>query len=210
MSFKIYPGTLNGLQGPVSNAVLSDQSGFSLNSQNTIGYQTLLYEHPLDLTFPSGATQTATVNVGELPTNCLIYSTVCYSEGLTGVTTSGATVVSGDTLNTQLVLKINGLSAGGAATVLNNDLSYPNMITGELNPAIPTNPFITSLRTDSDYPKVIQLSFLWTGAEQLQSLKGDVIVKVALTQMNPNNLESDGYPTGGVSSGPVEGSIPLP
>tara|TARA_B100001059_G_C17321830_1_gene326992 strand:- start:181 stop:444 length:264 start_codon:yes stop_codon:yes gene_type:complete len=80
------------------------------------------------------------------------------------------------------------------------------MVSGEFNPVSPTNPFVSVLRDDPESPKNLQLVFNWSGTSTLANLKGTIIVKVSLQQMNPNNVITDGYPTGGQPSGPVDGS----
>jgi len=84
------------------------------------------------------------------------------------------------------------------------------MVSGEFNPSSPTNPFVSVLRDDLKSPKNLQLVFNWSGTSTLANLKGTIMVKVSLQQMDPNNVATDGYPTGGQSSGPVEGSLVFP
>ena len=209
MSFAVYPSSVNALQGVVSNALFSTRSEFSVNSQNTIGYQTLLFTKEIDLDFSTSGTQT--IRVGELPLNCMIFSSVCYSSGLIGLDPAGNTLVSGDSVNTSLNMSVQGQSNGATTVVtLNQSLQYPNMVSGEFNPSSPTNPFISVLRDDPESPKNLQLVFNWSGTSTLANLKGTIMVKVSLQQMDPNNVTTDGYPTGGQSSGPVEGSLVFP
>lgn len=209
MSFRLYPSSENGLQGIVANSVFSQSSKFSANSQNTIGYQTMLFTKEIELDFSASGTQS--VLVGELPLNCMIFSSVCYSAGLIGVDQSGNTLISGNNVNTNLNMSVEGQSNGLTTTVtLNQSLQYPNMVSGEFNPASPTNPFISVLRDDPDSPRNLQLVFTWSGTSTLVNLKGTIMIKVSLQQMDANNVTTDGYPTGGQPSGPVAGSIVFP
>jgi len=207
MSFQVYTGSLNALQGIVARASYSQSSEFSANSQNTIGYQTLLYNKEVNLDFSSSSTQY--LLIGSIPSNTLIYSAVCYSNGLTGTTDSGNIVVSGNIINSDLNMTIEGVSNGGVSLTLNRSLKYPNMVSGEFNPNNSTNPFTSALRDDPNSPTNLRLMFNWSGTSNLATLTGNIIVKIALQQMDPNNLPSDGYPTGGVRSGPVQGSTLL-
>tara|TARA_Y100000389_G_scaffold153081_1_gene153237 strand:- start:970 stop:1602 length:633 start_codon:yes stop_codon:yes gene_type:complete len=206
MSFRIYPSSANSLQGVAAKAELATESEFSINSANTLGYQTLLFTKDINVTLSPNVE--GPVLIGKLPKNSMVFNSVCYSEGLLGTDSNGDIAVSGSNTTKSLKMRVEGISTNKLKTeILNGDLQYPDMVTGEFNPTNPTNPFISILREDDESPHNLQLVFKWLVDDNTTlDLSGKITVKVALQQMNPNNLESDGYPTGGIPSGPVPNS----
>ena len=211
MNFAVKPGSIGAFQTQPSRSLFSNSSNYSNNSNNTLGYQTMLFEHSLSLSFPTcGASpQVVSVDIGSVPLNCLVFSAVCYSESLTGIGVNGNTLITGNTVNSNLTMTVNSLTNTGTNTILNNSLAYPNFVSGEFNPQSSTSPFISILR-DSAVSASLRLTFSYIpSTEELNTLTGDIIVKVSLQQMDPNNTTADGYPTGGIAAGPVRGSNSL-
>ena len=206
-SFVINTASINALQSEVSKSIYSTTSLLSNNCESSIGLQTLTFTKTLNLIF--GSSLETSVTIGTIPTNCLIYSTVCYSTGFTGISTTGSVIIDHDR-NSNFRLTVEGKSNGGEVTVLNDELDYPNMFQGQYNPLSTTNPFIISLSSNTAAPRNLVLHFSYLGTPALATCSGTVIIRIILHQMNPNNTISDGYPVGGVDSGPVNHTIPIP
>ena len=172
MNFSTGIAGLNALQGGASVATWSKHSLICDNSNNCLGFQTLTFTTDINLSItPSG--ETTVLFVEKIPNNCMIYSTVAYSSGLTGTNSSGASVVSGDNVNTSLTMSIQARNSTLQTEILNDFLPYPNMVNGEYNPKNPTNPFTLALigSAATRYDHLI-LVFRWTGSETLSNLNG--------------------------------------
>ena len=207
-SFSINTASINALQSEVSKAMYSTTSLLSNNCESSIGIQTLTFNKSLDLIFDNSGE--ISVTIGTIPTNCLIYSTVCYSTGFIGISTTGTVIIDSNNRNSNFRLTVQGKGNGGEVTVLNDELDYPNMVEGQFNPQSTSSPFITSLSSNIAAPRHLVLHFSYLGTPALVSCKGTIIIRMVLHQMNPNNTISDGYPTGGIDSGPVNYSTPIP
>ena len=206
-SFVINTASINALESEVSKALYSTTSLLSNNCESSIGIQTLTFNKSLNIVFDNSAE--TSVTIGTIPTNCLIYSTVCYSSGFIGISTTGTVIIDQDR-NSNFRLTVQGKGNGGEVTVLNDELDYPNMFQGQFNPQSTSSPFIASLSSNIAAPRHLVLHFSYLGTPALATCKGTVIIRMVLHQMNPNNTISDGYPTGGIDNGPVINSIPLP
>ena len=210
MNFSTSIAGLNALQGGASVASYSKHSLICDNSNNCIGFQTLTFATDVSILLPP-STDVSVVFTDKIPSNCMIYSTVAYSSGLTGTNASGVPIVSGDNTSTDLTMSIQAQNSSLKTEILNDFLQYPNMVSGEYNPKNPTNPFVLALlASNADPYENLKMVFRWTGSETLSILYGRIYVKMVLMQADPNNTARDHYPTGGVEQGPVPGNLPLP
>ena len=97
--------------------------------------------------------------LGKLPLNTILFSSVAYSSGLSGIGVNGSVLVTGNASNPNLTLEINALSNTGVKSILNKELPYPQMISGEFLPVSTTSPFILSLRSDSGCARKFATNF---------------------------------------------------
>ena len=197
-------------------------STFSMETDMAESVQDLRYAATFDSSSPvvlaPGATKI--VNIGKIPTNGAVMSSSAFSQGVANEYNIDLSEVLDAELEVSALLgnsqQSSSLSSG--TRVIIAPLKYNQFISGNWNPSAPYHPIPENMRDTANSPRFLNIEFKNTSANPVTLSQGTVTVRLEFLQSDSNNTTEDGYPSGGVETGPAPGfpllpspgSIPVP
>lgn len=208
-TFSIRPSS----NSSVGTALNSEFTLFSQVNESAVDCQDLVYK--LDLseytTMVLNPGQSGVLHIDKIPINGTVMTTSAFSTGLSDLTDDVL-------ISAFLGRDISSTNLSPGSQLLISPLEYSKFISGTFKPSAPYHPITEVFRSDPITPRFLNIELVNNGTTPVTLDQGSLLIQINFMQADTNNSSADGYPTGGIPTGPrpgfpelpVPGSAPIP